>query len=349
MERLKTYISRLLLVCFLAGGFSLSAQEIQFAQFFNDPFQLNPALAGASRYHRMGLHYRDQWPGVKNNFKSYAGFIDTKLNSINSGIGAVLLHDVAGDGALSYTSLSTNYAHGVRLNYNQMLRLGIRVAFANRRIDFNKLLFTDQLIRETNGVSVEGFNTNQVSYFDVGFGMEWKHRKRNLRLGAAVEHLNQPNQSFTSQKNPLPIRYSGYVLFDLDQPGLSTRENPVYTQFVFLYKNQLRWDQVDVGAIMHLGPFEWGLNYRGIPGLKSYKEGYLNNEALIVYLGYQYLNMHVGYNYDLTISQYGNSNSFGAHEMTVIFAVGNGVKKKKRRSIPCSDIVGSSFVKKMRF
>lgn len=346
MERITRWSILSVLVFF---SLNLLGQEVQFAQFYNDPYQLNPALAGASKYNRAGLHYRDQWPGIKKNYKTYAGFVDKRLANINSGIGLYVLQDVAGDGALTFTSIASSYAHALRINYNQMIRFGVRTTFANRRIDYNKLLFTDQIIRETTGASVEGFNNNSVSYVDISFGAEWKFNKQNIRIGVAADHLNQPNPSFTDPNFKTPIRYSVYALVDQSLPGLSSRENPSYLSYSFMYKSQLAWDQVDLGAILHQGPFEFGLSYRGIPGLKSYQKGYSNNEAIIVYTGFQWLNVHMGYNYDFSISKLGNTQSFGAHEMTLIFAFGGGPKKKKPRSIPCSDIVGSSMVKKMRF
>ncbi|MGB0166693.1 MAG: PorP/SprF family type IX secretion system membrane protein [Luteibaculum sp.] len=325
------------------------AQEVQFAQFYNDPFQLNPALAGASKYNRAGVHARDQWPGIKKNYKTYAGFIDHKLSKINSGIALYALQDVAGDGALTYTNIALSYGYGVRLNYRQMLRFGARTAFANRSIDFNKLVFADQLLRETTGASVEGFNNNSVSYLDFAFGIEWKHDKYNLRVGAAADHLNQANQSFTATQYNLPMRYSGYVLYDHMIKGDYRAKTPVYVSYTALYKAQLNWDQLDIGAIYHYGALELGLMYRGIPGLKAYQPGYANNEAIIIYAGFQWLNMHMGYNYDVSLSKLSQSQSHGAHEITLVFAYDSSSKKKKPRSIPCSDIVGTSMVKKIRF
>lgn len=325
------------------------AQEVQFAQFYNDPYQLNPALSGASKYNRVGVHMRDQWPGIKNNYKSYSMLYDMRLDKINSGFGAYVLQDVAGDGALTFTSASLSFAYGAMINMRQMIRFGIRTSFNNRRIDFNRLLFADQILRETTGASVEGFNVNQVSYVEFSAGVEYKIIPANFRVGVAVDHLNRANQSFTNFAYKLPIRTSAYIIWDKYVQSVTTSATPVYMTFAALYKTQLNWDQIDVGSIYHYGPMEFGIFYRGIPGLKAYQPGYTNNAAIIGYLGYQWLNMHVGYNYDFTVSKLSNAHSHGAHEVTLLIAWNKSFKKKKPRSIPCSDIVGTSSVKKVRF
>ncbi|TXC76227.1 PorP/SprF family type IX secretion system membrane protein [Luteibaculum oceani] len=325
------------------------AQEVQYAQFYNDPYQLNPALAGASKYNRIGLHYRNQWPGIKNNYKTYSAYVDKRLAGINSGIGLYVLEDVAGDGALQYDYIAGSYAYGLRVNYNQMIRFGLRTALAMRSINFNKLVFTDQFVRDNAPSTIEGFDNNQVSYLDFSFGIEYKLNKQNLRFGFAADHLTRPNQSFTNTKNHLPIRYSAYVLYDMVIKGNTSQKSSSYVSYAALYKAQLSWDQLDFGAIYHYDAMEFGLFYRGIPGLKAYKPGYANNEAFIGYIGFQWLNIHFGYNYDFSMSKLGNIQSHGAHEITMIFAYGFNPKRKKPKSIPCSDIVGTSMVKKARF
>jgi len=40
---------------------------------FTQPlFYLNPALTGASELTRIGVNYRNQWPGLDQNFNSYS-------------------------------------------------------------------------------------------------------------------------------------------------------------------------------------------------------------------------------------------------------------------------------------
>ena len=315
---------------------------MQFAQFYNDPYQLNPALSGASKYNRAGIHYRDQWPGINEAYKSYAGFLDKRIRGVNSGVGMYLLHDVAGTGALTFSQLKMSYSYGVKLHWNHGIRFGVSAALSNRSVDFNRLLFADQVLRDMVPTSIEGFESNQVTYVDFGAGMEYTHIQSGFRFGISAEHLNQPNQSFSSIPYNLPVRLSVYALYDHYLRGDFRSRDPVYISYGALYKLNHLWDQLDFGGVYHYGKLEFGLFYRGIPGLKQYLPGYSNNAAVIAYTGYQFGNVHLGYNYDFTISKLGNAQSHGAHEVTLIAAFGQRIKKRNRGAIPCPDILGGN-------
>ncbi len=332
-----------ILILLIWGGATIQGQDVQYSQFYNDPLYINPALAGAGKVNRAGLHFRDQWPGIKESYKTYSAFVDRYSPAIKSGFGLMVVQDVAGTGALTYTGVAMNYSYLLVLDYSNTLRLGIKAEIGNRRIDFSKLLFADQVIRDRAPNSLDEFENNVVYYPNTAFGFEWSNSKLNLRFGAAIDHLNSPDQSFTSQPNKMPLLFSTYVLhnFYLNRSQRLRREQ--YFKAGAYYKFEEKWDQLEIGTNYHHKNVEIGLWFRGLPALKSYKPGYSNTEAVIIYLGLQYNGIHFGYNYDATISRLLINNSKGSHELTIVYGFSDPKKKKKRRMIPCSDLMGNSL------
>lgn len=54
----------------------IKAQDIQFSQFYAAPLYLNPAMTGASEMTRIGVNYRNQWPGLDQTFNAYSAYAD---------------------------------------------------------------------------------------------------------------------------------------------------------------------------------------------------------------------------------------------------------------------------------
>lgn len=328
----------LLFVAFQAIG-----QDVQYSQFYNDPLYINPALAGAGKYNRAGIHYRDQWPGINEAYKTYSGFIDRFSKKLNSGFGLTFAQDVAGSGALKFTNLGMNYSYFVELNRTNNIRFGAKVDLSNRSVNFDKILFADQVIRDFDPNTIEEFETNSVYYANFGAGLEYHNTDKHLRLGFAVDHLNEPNQSFSALPYNIKRLFSAYALYNVYIRSYTGGRSDAYFKIGAYYKNQEKWDQLEVGANFHNQDFEIGLWFRGLPSVKSYKSGYSNNEALILYLGYQFQAVHIGYNYDATISRLIQTSSNGAHEITLVYAFSDPNKRSpKKRIIPCSDILGNS-------
>ena len=108
---------------------------------------------------------------------------------------------------------------------------------------------------------------------------------------------------------------------------------------LFRSKGQLQWDQFDVGVYLTINGIVGGLWYRGIPGLKAYKPGYSNNDALVFLLGYQMKEViSIGYSFDLTISRLTIA-SGGSHEISLIYEYAQPKYKrdnmKKDFMMPC--------------
>jgi type IX secretion system PorP/SprF family membrane protein len=74
------------LVLLVGAADTLSAQDIQYSQFYANPIYLNPAFTGAAEASRFGVNYRNQWPGLHQSIHSTSASFDTHLPQINSNL-----------------------------------------------------------------------------------------------------------------------------------------------------------------------------------------------------------------------------------------------------------------------
>ncbi len=146
MGHLQKTIQAILLICPLVG---ISQDPAGFL-FRQQGAFYNPALAGGSGSQSISIAYRNEW---QNNGK--AGYQTGVLNYEESLPCSVLdysisaLWDQEGEGLLSSYEISPNVSVNLPLinnrNHQINLRLGGGLSFGWQRVDFSKLVFSDQL------------------------------------------------------------------------------------------------------------------------------------------------------------------------------------------------------------
>jgi len=336
--RRKNSISYVLALIMLLPLFG-NAQDPQFSQFYAAPLYLNPAFTGNTMQGRVAANYRKQWLKVPGAFTSSTVSYDQFLNKYNSGVGVVFLNDNAGSGALRINSIGGLYSYVFHISRSIGIRAGMRASYTSREIDIFRLKFADQIIRDDPFFTIETFDRASSRYVDFGAGAILF--TNNYWAGFSLDHLNRPNESFLQQEDTrTPIKFTvqgGYkYVLAKDPKGRSVRD----VTLVAIYKGQQDWDQVDLGAYYKYKIILGGLWYRGIPGLKGFKPGYSNNDALVVMLGLQIQDyFHVGYSYDATISKLGLA-SQGSHEMSLIYEFAQPEYKRSGKKqnfmVPCT-------------
>ena len=105
----KKFVQILILLVILLSTNTLRAQIIQFSQYYAAPLFLAPSYAGVCNGSRISANYRNQWPEV-GAFNTYAIAYDQNMYKINSGIGAMVLRDDAGEGHLALTVVDLCYS-----------------------------------------------------------------------------------------------------------------------------------------------------------------------------------------------------------------------------------------------
>jgi type IX secretion system PorP/SprF family membrane protein len=311
----------------------MRSQHYQFSQFYAAPTYLNPAFTGANVCSRGSINYRNQWSGIPGSFTSYQASVDHSLKRYNSGIGLVLFNDRAGIGSLTTTQVSLLYAYEARFNKKYMGRGGISIGTIQRKVDYSAFTFGDQLARNAE-TSLENFAGNGITYFDVGAGIlifsssSW--------LGISGSHLNKPNQSLLNATSALPaeIKVHGGYKFTVEEHESSNKKIPYINAitFAFNFKNQQKFNQLDLGIYYNKNWFVIGAWYRGIPLTKPNKTD-PNNDAVIFLLGVNISKYKIGYSYDMTISKLTNASSNGSHEISMSYQFCNFKKAKRKKNI----------------
>ncbi|HEX5167708.1 MAG TPA: type IX secretion system membrane protein PorP/SprF [Cyclobacteriaceae bacterium] len=336
---MKKYLHILFWLCALSSF----AQDPEFSQYYAAPLYLNPAFSGTASDHRLIANYRNQWPNVSNGFVTYAFSYDYNLDQLNSGLGLMLMTDKAGSANLRSTTINFQYSYKVRLSESWILSSGLNFGVGFRNVDFNKLVFGDQLAFDVDGNVPSDdpilTNLNSTTYFDFGGGLLMYNR--TFWLGFSAAHLNRPNRSLLDEEAQIPIKTSfhGGVRIPLYH-GPFKKDRVAAIAPSFVYKNQGQFDQLDIGAYFLYEPVIVGLWYRGIPIQQNVNDN-VSQDAVVVILGFQLSKIELSYSYDLTVSELGPI-AGGAHEIALKYKldiIGHTKTKKKERFIPCPTFI----------
>lgn len=327
-----------LFIVMLFNSTRLYAQDPEFSQYYAAPLYLNPAFSGTANDHRFIANYRNQWPATGNGFVTYAFSYDYNLWQYNSGVGVMVMADKAGTAGLKSTQVNLQYAYRVNIANKWVFSSGLNFGLVSRNIDFNKLIFGDQLGFDSNGnlpPSTDYNNIHSTMYFDFGAGALLYSRK--VWLGFSAAHLNTPNQSLMQDNATIPVKTTihGGVRLPLYH-GMQKRDRTAALAPSFVYKNQGNFDQLDIGTYFLYDPVVVGVWYRGIPIQQNVKDN-INQDAVIIIIGFQLEKIELSYSYDLTVSELGPI-AGGAHELALKYKLNAPVHikaKKKERFIPC--------------
>jgi len=313
----------------------IKGQDIHFTQYYASQLFLNPAFAGANVCSRVTMAYRNQWPGISKTYKTFLFSADHELSKYNMGVGLLLVNDVAGSGNLATTLIDPIISYGLRVTKKLGFRIGFQPGIGIKSINFNNLLFGDQIARGGNVPTLET-PTQTRTYFDLSTGGLLYTEK--YWLGASFFHLTNSNESlFNYGQSTLPDKFSlhGGAKFALNKNETDDYQKK-YISPSFNYRSQQDFSQLDIGFYYTQYIFNIGLWYRGIPLLKSYAPGYANNDAMSIIIGLQTKRLNIGYSYDFTISRLmGYSN--GANEVTLSYQLCQTRKKKAKYGLmmPC--------------
>lgn len=325
-----------MILCIIA---SAQAQDPEFSQYYSAPLYLNPAFCGSADGHRFIANYRNQWPNISNGFVTSAFSYDAVLDRVNSGVGVLLTLDKAGSAAMKSTVANFQYAYRINFNDKWILANGLNFGIGRRSIDYNKLVFGDQLAFDADGSvptdDPDAMTLQGTTYFDFGAGTLFYSRK--VWVGASVMHLNRPNRSLLNQDAEIPIKTSfhGGVRLPLYH-GPFKYERVAAIAPSFIYKRQGNFDQLDLGSYFLYEPLVIGLWYRGIPIEQNVKDN-IDQDAVVVILGFEMESLELSYSYDMTISHLG-SLSGGAHELSLRYKLDiepRGKPKKIQKRLPC--------------
>ncbi|MFP4366981.1 MAG: type IX secretion system membrane protein PorP/SprF [Bacteroidales bacterium] len=314
----------------------LKAQDPQFSQFYANPLYLAPSFAGLTDGSRISANYRNQWPQLPGKFTTYTFSYDHWFDNYDSGAGILMMQDMAGSGNLRTTNIGVQYSYDFPLNNEWQMRPGVHFFYTERAIDFDKLVFNDQITPdgrrpttiEIPPLSKRGgvdFSTSALAYSEA----YW--------FGFAVDHLLRPNHSLFEFEGDdasnafVPVKYSLFGGTKFSRSGRTIARLEESVQLAFLYRQQGPFNQLDLGLYWYRNPLVVGAWFRGIPGLSSGGQ-----DAVIFLLGYKVDQFNIGYSFDFPISHLLGSTG-GAHEISITYSWTSIRIPKKPRMVPCPE------------
>lgn len=317
----------------------LKAQDPVFSQFYATPLAINPAFAGTTLMPRLAANYRNEWPSHSDAgvtaYATYAFSYDQFISPFNSGIGMLVMTDDAGGGLLKTSSVNLTYAYRVSVNNEFGMKLGIQAGFRQLRLDWDRLIFLDQLDPLTGPFDPSG-NPNPTqeippesltnSQFDIGAGLLIYTPK--FYGGVGLHHLTTPSESFirsgTGLTEGLPLRLSIQAGVELTLLPGNNRAPSMLIAPSLLFVKQGDQGQINVGANLSRGPFSLGGYYR---------HAFTNSDAVIGAISFQYEVFKVGYSYDFTIVHgLQVPDSGGSHEISLLVNLDNSETQRKKRN-----------------
>lgn len=326
---------RLIYIVFvlLVAGTRISAgQDPQFTQFYAAPLYLSPSFAGSSGSTRLIMNFRDQWPKLQGDFVTYALSLDHYLEKYSSGVGLLFFRDQAGGGLVNTTNIGINYSYNFKITRKWHLSPGIQVYYYVKNINYNKLLFSDQITRDyisSTSIEMERLSTiKSVQHLDVTTSLLAYSEK--YWGGFTFDHMLSLNNTLRTERGYLPLRLSVYGGGKYYMSGRIRRQKEKSVTGAFNFTYQDRYKYLDLGAYYTQTPMLFGIWYRGLPVFSDNK----NIGALTLQVGYNAKAFMIGYSYDYTVSRL-MTRTGGAHEVSIAFELQSVQRKKKMRAIPC--------------
>lgn len=299
------------------------AQDHVYSQFFGSPVYFNPALTGQFEGDlRVSTIYRNQWTGLGGDLSYLSASIDINIPQFGGGFGLLFTRSSEGTANLVKNNISGAYAYSVGGD-DFVASFGVQAGITNRRVDWNNLIFSDQIdmrlgVIPGSSSSAELSDVSTIYYFDAAGGANFVYR--NAMLGAAVHHINKPDESFTGTQAKLPMRLSAHASWRIP---LSSIYNYRQADDAFLipsvvYYRQGGFNSVSAGAQIKYRSVNAGVWYRGA--------GRTSSDAIVLSFIFDIINgkqrgekVRVGVSHDATLSKINYTNTSGSTEVSISY------------------------------
>ncbi|MCC6600392.1 MAG: type IX secretion system membrane protein PorP/SprF [Crocinitomicaceae bacterium] len=309
------------------GMADATAQDPEFTQFYANPLYLNPAFAGTARCPRLVMNYRNQWPSLSGTFVTTSASYDQHVETIQGGLGLLVVNDRAAQNTLNTTTLSGMYSYQQPITRKFSVKAGLQASYFQKSLDWSKLTFGDMIdprkgfIYETQDIPRGGkvsnvdFSAGILGFSDIVYG------------GFAVHHLNEPNESLIVGTSRLPMKFTAHAgaVIPIQK---KRRDAEASISPNVLYRRQGEFQQLNLGMYVNKGPIVAGVWFRGILFGPTYRDSF------IATIGIQTDVVRFGYSYDVTISELTPSTG-GSHEVSLAINFDCRPKKPKFRTIAC--------------
>lgn len=316
---------------------TVSGQDYNFSQFWENRTYYNPALTGLQEGTINGLAtYRKLWPKFPGNFSTVHVAADLKTYN-NYGFGLYIISSDEGGGFIKSNSFALSYSWRgyISKERNIYFQLGIQGSYNDQRLDFNKYIYSGNL-HEIYGnvisiIAPEAVNEKE-NYWDFATGamiyLPWERHYREFMhnyIGFSISHFTRPKNNFLENNTRIPIKlglqWQSYIrtsIYSLD------RKSSMYICPGLLFENKgenimssSSFSNFVAGTDITTDPVYGGVWYSS-QLLNSSKDNY---KAIIFKLGLKLtssnkrLEYRLGYSYDMSLGNLVKTTE-GSHEIS---------------------------------
>jgi len=306
-----------------------TAQDVHFSQYYASPSLMNPGATGIfDGTSRFALNYRNQWTTINSNYQTTAAAFETALMKKKSGgnflgIGANVISDKAGIGAMKRLAFSLNAAYHLQVNDEHNIGLGIQGGYAQRSIDQGALTWDNQYDGSQYVASMdpkESFQDN-VSYIDIGAGLHWSYeisRTADVNAGVGAFHLSNPTERILEQgeDEELPMKIVTHGMGRFARKG---SDLAYYPNFMVSVQGPAK--EITAGMSMRYMLKE-SSKYTGFVKGNAifFGANYRLGDAAIILLGLELSDWHLGMSYDVNVSGFSKATGgVGGIELSLVW------------------------------
>jgi len=284
------------LIFILLLSYKMVAQDPIFYNIQQNRLFVNPAYTGTVESFSVAMNYRNQWPQLSGNYKTFTTEINQYLGKGN-GVSVLFSNDNAAN-TIFKRELVLGYGKRFSINEKHHLSLGGQIGFFAKSIDWNKLTFGNQIDPRRGFVYQSNDISNGGSVFKFDFNVGLLYFTKFFFLGTSVKHLMQPNESLIGGVSRLPMLYSVQIggkirLKDLELlPNISAYYQGIMMPASIVCNLSSRYKKVQLDL------------------------GYWNYNGITLGLGLNFDNYSFGYIYGMSQYYFLNASS---HELRAVF------------------------------
>lgn len=342
-------MKKIFIILFLISSSLLQGQDFTFSQFDLNMMYMNPALTGIEQDSRLLTNFRNQWNGLNENFNT--NYIEFSLSLSNLTRRRLSAGELSASGGIFLIEDRTNTvfkSHNIgivpiaihsKLFRNMYLSTGISNTIRINSIDWNSLVFTDQLNDFNNNISVSNaqlpYYLNQKIWIDPSIGLVLtKHSNLNRKysntsfIGLSWHHFVNPIKSFYNNQSSVSTIPQKFILHAEHNGSITPSSKHPFKFWKLIYKHSKQGnkatqkDDVGLSVVLEKGlQLELGCFYR-LARENNITEISLMNESVTPLIR---IRMQIGrstglelsYSYDYTVSKLKNINTFSTNEISL--------------------------------
>jgi type IX secretion system PorP/SprF family membrane protein len=339
----KKYLTLIMLLSFTV---SVSAQDLNFSQFYEVPLLRNPALSFSYNGDiRVTAAFRSQWSSVTVPYVSQALGFETKIaspaNSDNfTSFGLQVTNDQAGDSRFGKIQILPVFAYHKSMSdvRNAYLSAGIMAGIGLQHFNVSKLKFDDQYVNGAYDPSTptqDIFTNTDRNYFDLSGGVTFSSTFANdieYYGGLSVFHINRPKANIKEIVLPTDegkLNMKWMLSAGMAAPTSDDDKFIIYADFFtqggnkqmqggFMYKHDINQNDDGDATSISFGSFlRW-------------------NDAIIPVVKLDVYKLGIGFTYDMNVSKLKTaSQSRGGFEVTMSYHSFLNIHNTSRNSTHC--------------